>query len=105
MLLAAAVVRAIRSAGLGSCDVFTGAGTGTHEIDVEVSELTDLQCGSYVLMDAEYFAVASRTNQTPSSAATNASCEPSRKEALRAALSSGSLRRFPSPSKIMTDES
>ncbi len=36
------------------CQVVTGAGTGTYNIDVEVPELTDLQVGSYIFMDEEY---------------------------------------------------
>jgi D-serine deaminase-like pyridoxal phosphate-dependent protein len=42
-----------------SCTIFSGAGTGTCEIDLEVAELTELQVGSYVLMDAEYMAIES----------------------------------------------
>lgn len=34
--------------------VVTGAGTGTFDIDVEVERLTDLQVGSYAVMDQEY---------------------------------------------------
>ena len=43
--------------------VFTGAGTGTYDIDTEVEDLTDLQVGSYVLMDAEYGAIGSVDNE------------------------------------------
>lgn len=55
---AAAVVRGLRAEGL-ALDIFTGAGTGTHDIDLDVPELTELQPGSYALMDAEYLAVES----------------------------------------------
>ncbi|MCX5906827.1 MAG: DSD1 family PLP-dependent enzyme [Deltaproteobacteria bacterium] len=55
---AAAVVREFRKQGL-PCDVFTGSGTGTSEIDCRVPELTDLQTGSYTLMDAEYINIGS----------------------------------------------
>jgi D-serine deaminase-like pyridoxal phosphate-dependent protein len=55
---AAEVVRQFRSAGL-PCDIFTGAGTGTYEIDCHVKEMTDLQTGSYTMMDAEYLAIGS----------------------------------------------
>lgn len=34
--------------------IVTGAGTGTFDIDVEVERLTDLQVGSYAVMDQEY---------------------------------------------------
>ena len=42
-----------------SCTLFSGAGTGTCEIDLEIAELTELQVGSYALMDAEYLAIES----------------------------------------------
>lgn len=53
---AAAVFRAFRQAGF-PCDILTGTGTGTFDIDVEVPELTDMQLGSYVFMDAEYLGI------------------------------------------------
>lgn len=40
-------------------EIFTGAGTGTYDIDVAVPELTELQPGSYAVMDAEYAAIGS----------------------------------------------
>ncbi len=45
-----------------SCEIFTGSGTGTYEIDCQVAELTDLQAGSYTLMDAEYLNIGSSQN-------------------------------------------
>jgi D-serine deaminase-like pyridoxal phosphate-dependent protein len=60
---AAEVVRQFRQAGL-PCHIFTGAGTGTYEIDCRISELTDLQVGSYTLMDAEYLNIGSSQNPT-----------------------------------------
>ena len=45
-----------------SCTIFSGAGTGTCEIDLEIAELTELQVGSYPLMDAEYLAIESARN-------------------------------------------
>jgi D-serine deaminase-like pyridoxal phosphate-dependent protein len=42
-----------------SCTIFSGAGTGTCEIDLGIAELTELQVGSYALMDAEYLAIES----------------------------------------------
>ena len=41
------------------CEIVTGAGTGTYNIDVDVPILTDLQVGSYIFMDEEYRQVAS----------------------------------------------
>jgi len=55
---AAEVVRQFRRNGL-PCDIFTGAGTGTFDIDCKIHELTDLQVGSYTLMDAEYLTIGS----------------------------------------------
>lgn len=50
--------RALRKAGMKGT-VFTAAGTGTFDIDTAVEDLTDLQVGSYVLMDAEYRGIGS----------------------------------------------
>ena len=35
-------------------DIVTGAGTGTHRIDLELGVFTELQAGSYVFMDRQY---------------------------------------------------
>ena len=40
-----------------TCKIYTGAGTGTSPADVTIPELTDIQVGSYCMMDAEYMAV------------------------------------------------
>ncbi len=58
---AAEVFRQFQENGLG-CEIFTGSGTGTYDIDVQVPELTDLQTGSYTLMDAEYLNIGSSQN-------------------------------------------
>ena len=34
--------------------VFTGGGTGTYDIDSTLEGVTDLQCGSYLVMDVQY---------------------------------------------------
>jgi D-serine deaminase-like pyridoxal phosphate-dependent protein len=60
---AAQVVRQFRQSGL-PCHIFTGAGTGTYEIDCRIPELTDLQVGSYTLMDAEYLSIGSSQDPT-----------------------------------------
>jgi 3-hydroxy-D-aspartate aldolase len=36
------------------CPVITGAGTGTFEFEAASGVYTELQCGSYVFMDADY---------------------------------------------------
>ena len=58
---AAEVFRSFQDHGLPG-EIFTGSGTGTHEIDCQVKELTDLQTGSYTLMDAEYLGIGSSQN-------------------------------------------
>jgi D-serine deaminase-like pyridoxal phosphate-dependent protein len=50
--------RSLRADGM-ALEIFTAGGTGTHDVDLQVPELTDLQPGSYALMDAEYLAVGS----------------------------------------------
>ena len=42
-----------------SCTIFSASGTGTFDIDITIPELTELQVGSYAVMDAEYLAVGS----------------------------------------------
>jgi D-serine deaminase-like pyridoxal phosphate-dependent protein len=54
--------RSLRDAGM-AVDIFTGAGTGTFDIDTAVEDLTDLQVGSYVFMDAEYRAIGSAADR------------------------------------------
>ncbi len=52
---AAAARDALRAAG-HACEVVTGAGTGTYRHEVASGVYTEVQTGSYVLMDADYFA-------------------------------------------------
>ena len=40
-----------------SCTIFTGTGTGTSPADLLIPEVTDIQVGSYCMMDSEYLAV------------------------------------------------
>lgn len=40
-------------------DILTGTGTGTFDIDSKIPELTDMQVGSYTMMDAEYMQIGS----------------------------------------------
>ena len=40
--------------------IVTGAGTGTHDIDPEIGLMTELQVGSYAVMDVEYLDVQAR---------------------------------------------
>ncbi len=43
------------------CRIFSASGTGTFDIDLEVEEVTELQVGSYVLMDVEYSGIGWQT--------------------------------------------
>jgi D-serine deaminase-like pyridoxal phosphate-dependent protein len=56
MKLGAAAFRAIAKE-IPECRIFTGTGTGTSPADVLIPEVTDIQVGSYCMMDAEYLAV------------------------------------------------
>ena len=40
-----------------TCQIFTGTGTGTSAADLMIEEVTDIQVGSYCMMDSEYLAV------------------------------------------------
>jgi len=40
--------------------IFSGTGTGTYDIDIQIPELTELQVGSYAVMDAEYLNIAAK---------------------------------------------
>lgn len=61
---AAAVFRDLRASGVETCTIFSASGTGTFDIDVHIPELTELQVGSYVGMDAEYLAIGSADHPT-----------------------------------------
>lgn len=50
--------RAIRERAPG-CATLSTSGTGTFDIDSEIPEVTELQVGSYVLMDTEYLDIGS----------------------------------------------
>ena len=57
------VFREIR-ASVPTCTIFSASGTGTFDIDLEVAEISELQVGSYVVMDAEYLAIGSADDDT-----------------------------------------
>src|SRR6185436_11388596 len=48
-----ATVEAIRNAGL-PCEIVSAGGTGTFDITGRVPGITEIQAGSYVLMDTAY---------------------------------------------------
>ena len=51
----------LEKAGLNT-EIFSGGGTGTYNIDHEHRSLTDVQCGSYLFMDAQYLAISSKND-------------------------------------------
>ena len=53
---ASALFRRLQAKGTG-CTIFSGSGTGTSDIDLSIPELTELQVGSYAVMDAEYMSI------------------------------------------------
>jgi D-serine deaminase-like pyridoxal phosphate-dependent protein len=61
MQKAAEIFREFNSSGI-ACEVLTGTGTGTFDIDSMVEEMTDFQVGSYVVMDTEYTEIGSQKN-------------------------------------------
>jgi len=50
----AATTRDLLQANGIACDQITGAGTGTFEFEAASGVYTELQCGSYIFMDADY---------------------------------------------------
>src|SRR5947199_7182414 len=50
----AAMTRDVLAANGIRCDNITGAGTGTFEFEAASGVYTELQCGSYIFMDADY---------------------------------------------------
>ncbi len=50
---------ALESAGL-AVEIVAGGSTGTHDIDVELAGLTELQAGSYCVMDLDYRQIGGR---------------------------------------------
>jgi len=61
MQLASELVNQLNENGI-SCEILTGTGTGTYDIDIEETEVTEIQPGSYALMDVEYSKIGSKTN-------------------------------------------
>ncbi len=42
-------------------EIVSGGSTGTHDIDSELGGVTELQCGSYCVMDLDYLRIGGRT--------------------------------------------
>lgn len=56
------VAQELRANGI-NCDIVTGTGTGTFDIDIQESEVTEIQPGSYTVMDVEYGVIGSKENE------------------------------------------
>lgn len=54
--------RLLEGAGL-PVEIVAGGSTGTHDIDVELDGLTELQSGSYCVMDLDYRRIGGRTGE------------------------------------------
>ncbi len=63
MELASNVVKQFKKSGI-PCPILTGTGTGTYDIDVNASEVTEIQPGSYTVMDVEYSIIGSKADST-----------------------------------------
>ncbi|WP_454782861.1 DSD1 family PLP-dependent enzyme [Legionella sp. WA2022007384] len=61
MQMASDLVKRFRKNGL-NCPILTGSGTGTYDIDVEATEVTEVQPGSYTVMDVQYTSIGSQSN-------------------------------------------
>lgn len=46
-----------------NCNLVTGTGTGTYDIDVLEKEVTEIQPGSYTVMDVEYNSIGSKNSE------------------------------------------
>ena len=62
MIKAGEVLREFKAHDL-PCDILSGSGTGTYDIDMEVPEVTEIQPGSYTVMDMEYQLIGSEQDK------------------------------------------
>ncbi|MYB44168.1 MAG: hypothetical protein F4X74_04435 [Acidimicrobiia bacterium] len=56
------VTERLRAEGLDP-EIVSGGGTGTHDIDHELGVFTEIQAGTYVLMDTNYYHVVQRRDE------------------------------------------
>ncbi|CAM2821845.1 DSD1 family PLP-dependent enzyme [Legionella worsleiensis] len=61
MEMASGLFRALKPL-FSEFNILTGSGTGTFDIDPEASEVTEIQPGSYTVMDVQYESIGSREN-------------------------------------------
>ncbi|KTC82448.1 DSD1 family PLP-dependent enzyme [Legionella cherrii] len=62
MCMASDLAKSFREMGL-NCPIVTGSGTGTYDIDIEATEVTEIQPGSYTVMDVQYATIGSKSNE------------------------------------------
>lgn len=62
MQIASDLVTDFKNHGL-TCNILTGTGTGTFDIDVASPGVTEIQPGSYTVMDVEYAAIGSKNDR------------------------------------------
>lgn len=58
---AATTVHQLNRAGF-ACPILSGSGTGTYDIDLQIPAVTEVQPGSYTVMDTEYFNIGTTEN-------------------------------------------
>lgn len=58
---ASLVLKQLNQSGF-DCHILTGTGTGTYDIDIEDTQVSEIQPGSYAVMDVEYYEIESETN-------------------------------------------
>ncbi|WP_115711271.1 DSD1 family PLP-dependent enzyme [Legionella sainthelensi] len=61
MQMASEIVKHLKESGF-NCPILTGTGTGTYDIDIEATEVTEIQPGSYTVMDVQYSNIGSKNN-------------------------------------------
>lgn len=61
MQSASTIVRLLKKNGI-PCNIFSGTGTGTYDIDVQDTLITEIQPGSYTVMDVEYLEIESASS-------------------------------------------
>lgn len=61
MQSAALELKQLQEAGF-ECHILSGAGTGTYDIDMQISGVTEVQPGSYTVMDTEYLNIGTIEN-------------------------------------------
>ncbi|STY30464.1 alanine racemase [Legionella wadsworthii] len=62
MQMASDLIKNLRENGI-HCSILTGSGTGTFDIDVQATEVTEIQPGSYTVMDVQYMNIGSKEDE------------------------------------------